>query len=70
MENENSKMETFNLTYGRAHSINQMLEILRKCFVNIEVTYSKKEKFMPKRGTLSIDKAREILDMILSIILI
>ena len=27
--NENSKLETFNLTYGKAHSINQMLEILK-----------------------------------------
>ena len=32
LENENSKMETFNLTYGKSHSINQMLEILQKCF--------------------------------------
>ena len=61
LENENSKLETFNLTYGKAHSINQMLEILKKCFANINVTYSHKDKFMPRRGTLSIDKARKIL---------
>jgi len=61
LENENSKMETFNLTYGKAHSINHMLKILRKCFVKIEVTYSQKDKLTPTRGTLSIDKARKIL---------
>ena len=61
LENENSKMETFNLTYGKARSINYMLDILKKNFVNIEITYSPKDKTMPERGTLSIDKAREIL---------
>lgn len=61
LENENSKMETFNLTYGKSHSINQMLEILQKCFAKIDIFYSKKDKFTPSRGTLSVDKARKIL---------
>ena len=61
LENENSKMETFNLTYGNAHSINHMLEILSKCFEKVKVTYTQKDKLTPKRGTLSVDKAREIL---------
>ena len=37
LENENSKMETFNLTYGKSHSINQMLEVLQKCFTKIDI---------------------------------
>ena len=61
LENENSKMETFNLTYGKAHSINYMLEILSKSFEKVKITYSQKDKFTPNRGTLSVDKAREIL---------
>ena len=61
LENENSKMETFNLTYGKSHSINHMLEILRKCFAKVDITYSQKDKFTPNRGTLSVDKARELL---------
>ncbi len=61
LENENSKMETFNLTYGKSHSINQMLEILQKCFAKIDIIYSTKDKFTPSRGTLSVDKARKIL---------
>ena len=54
-------MEIFNLTYGKAHSINNMLEILSKFFAKVEITYSQKDKFTPNRGTLSVDKAREIL---------
>ncbi|MBI86851.1 MAG: nucleoside-diphosphate sugar epimerase [Candidatus Marinimicrobia bacterium] len=61
LEDEKAKMETFNLTYGRSHSINHMLDILKKCFDKIEINYVKRDKFTPNRGTLSVDKAREIL---------
>ena len=54
-------METFNLTYGRSHSINHMLDILKKCFDKIEIKYVKRDKFTPNRGTLSVDKAKDIL---------
>ena len=54
-------LETFNLTYGKAHSINHMLEILSKSFKKVKITYSQKDKFTPNRGTLSVDKAREML---------
>ena len=38
-----------------------MLEILRKCFAKVDIAHSQKDKFTPNRGTLSVDKARELL---------
>ncbi len=61
LENPKSKMETFNLTYGRAHSISHMAKILNNNFNEIEINYSPREKFTPNRGTLSIEKAKNLL---------
>jgi nucleoside-diphosphate-sugar epimerase len=61
LENEDSKNQIFNLTYGQSRSINDMVEIMTKHFPGIEVKYLPKDKLMPKRGTLSIDKAREMI---------
>ena len=38
-----------------------MLEILRKSFAKVDITYSQKDKFTPNRGTLSVDKARKLI---------
>ena len=61
IENEKSKNQTFNLTYGKAHSINNLLEIIKHHFGNVKVNYIPKDKFTPKRGTLCINKAKNIL---------
>jgi nucleoside-diphosphate-sugar epimerase len=62
IENEKkSKGETFNLTYGRARSLAEMAEILRNEVPEVKIDYLPKDKLMPDRGTLNIEKARSIL---------
>ncbi len=56
--NDNAKNETFNLTYGNAKSVNELINILKKNFKDVVVTYKSKEKFNPERGTLEILKAK------------
>lgn len=56
-ENENSINEIFNITFGNARKVNDLIEILKTEFKNIKVNYRPREKFMPERGTLKTDKA-------------
>jgi len=61
VENENSINETFNMTYGEARTISDMAEILKDHFDGINISYSPKDSLTPDRGTLSVDKARDLL---------
>jgi nucleoside-diphosphate-sugar epimerase len=61
VENENSINETFNMTYGEARTIGEMAEILKNHFDGINISYSPKDSLTPDRGTLSVDKARDLL---------
>jgi nucleoside-diphosphate-sugar epimerase len=53
--------ETFNITYGDSRSLKDMLDILIAHFPEVEVQYKPKDKLMPDRGTLSVDKARRLI---------
>ena len=59
--NKNSKNQIFNLTYGKGRSIQDLIKILKKNFPEINVKFSPREKFMPKRGGLSVSKARRLI---------
>jgi nucleoside-diphosphate-sugar epimerase len=61
MENPNALNQVFNLTFGEARHLNQMVAIIQEHFPNITITYKPKDKLMPDRGTLSIDKARKLI---------
>lgn len=61
LESEKSMNETFNLTYGESRSVGDMIDILRKVFPNIKIKHSPKDKLMPHRGTLSVEKARRLI---------
>lgn len=61
LENENSKGQTFNLTYGKSRSLTEMIGILSEHFPNVKVNYLPKDVLMPDRGTLSIEKARKLI---------
>lgn len=61
IENERSRNQTFNLTYGGARSIADMVNILKQHFPAVNVNYLPKDSLMPDRGTLCVDKARELL---------
>jgi nucleoside-diphosphate-sugar epimerase len=56
-----ARNQIFNLTFGGSRSISQMIDILRAHFPNVTVKSTPKDKLMPDRGTLSIDKARALL---------
>ena len=61
IEKPEARNQIFNTTYGGARSLNQMIEIMRTRFPNIEVKYQSRDGLMPERGTLSVDKARRVL---------
>ncbi len=58
---EEAKGEIFNLTYGSARSLADLAEIVLKHFPNVNLVQKPRDKLMPKRGTLSVDKARSLL---------
>ena len=61
IENEKARNETFNMTYGEARTIGGMAEILKDHFEDIKIHYIPKDSLTPDRGTLNVDKARDLL---------
>ena len=61
-ESEKAKNEIFNITYGNSRKINDLLNILKKEFQDIKIEYKERDKLMPIRGTLSIDKAKKLIN--------
>ncbi len=61
IENENSRNQIFNLTYGESRSIGELASIITEHFPEIKVNYVPKDNLMPDRGTLSVDKAKKML---------
>ena len=61
-ETDKSINETFNITFGKARKINELLDVLKNEFPKIKVFYKEKEKFAPERGTLKTDKAKKLLN--------
>lgn len=53
--------QVFNLTYGNARTLNDMIALVKGYFPAAAVNYEPREPLAPRRGTLSIDKARRIL---------
>ncbi|MBN2301066.1 MAG: NAD-dependent epimerase/dehydratase family protein [Lentisphaerae bacterium] len=50
--------ETFNLTYGDSRTIIELVKLLRASFPNLKTEFRVRDKTIPRRGTLSIDKAK------------
>jgi nucleoside-diphosphate-sugar epimerase len=61
IENENSRSQIFNLTYGDSRSLADMADIIDEQFVKVEIKYVPKDKLTPDRGTLSVEKARKMI---------
>ena len=61
IQSEKSKGEIFNLTYGEARSIAQMSDIIKQHFPKAKVIFQPRDKLMPSRGTLDVDKARKLI---------
>ena len=61
IENEKSRSRILNLTYGESRSLNDMVDILRQVYPNVNVSYLPKDELIPDRGTLSVDKAMKLI---------
>ncbi len=61
LENEASRNQVFNLTYGEARSIGQMAMILKSHFPDVRIKYVPRDELTPSRGTLCVDKARQLI---------
>tara|TARA_B100001248_G_scaffold260690_2_gene249643 strand:- start:681 stop:1631 length:951 start_codon:yes stop_codon:yes gene_type:complete len=61
-KNKKANGEIFNITFGKSRSLKEFLNILVKRFPNLRYSFKKKIKPISKRGTLSILKARKLLN--------
>jgi nucleoside-diphosphate-sugar epimerase len=61
IENKESHNQIFNLTYGEGRSIAQMANILNEHFPSAKIKYLPKDILMPDRGTLCVDKAKQLI---------
>jgi len=50
----------FNLTTGHAEPIGKLVTVLKKYFKDLEVIYEPWDKIVPVRGTLSIDRLKQL----------
>ena len=56
-----ARNEIFNITYGAARPIRDLVEVLKREFGNLTVEHVERDQLMPFRGTLSVEKARRLL---------
>lgn len=61
LQKPEARNEIFNLTYGNSRSIQDMAAIIQHHFPGAKVEYKERDKLMPFRGTLSVDKAARLL---------
>jgi nucleoside-diphosphate-sugar epimerase len=62
INNKNSVNQIFNLTFGEARKINEMISILKGYFPTLKVKKIPRDNLMPYRGTLSMNKAKSLLN--------
>lgn len=58
---EKAKGEIFNLTYGQAHTLNSVAEIVRAAFPGTSLRHTERSILVPERGTLDVSKARDLI---------
>ena len=61
LTNPKAKGETFNLTTGEARSLADLANIIKFHFPDLQVTYGPPDLEKPSRGTMSIQKAHDLL---------
>jgi nucleoside-diphosphate-sugar epimerase len=61
INNKSSVNEIFNLTFGEGRKINEMIAILKEFFPMLKVRKTARDNLMPYRGTLSMNKAKNLL---------
>ena len=58
---KNGENRTFNITYGKGETLYKFVKVLSKYFKKLKFKIKKRDSFRPKRGTLSINKAINLL---------
>ena len=61
LANDAAKNEIFNLTYGQARTLSDVVAVLGDHFPDLSVNYVPKDKLTPDRGTLCVDKMRALI---------
>lgn len=61
IEQPAARNQTFNMTYGRARSIQELAAVVQRHFPGTPVEYASRDRLMPVRGTLSVEKAAHML---------
>tara|TARA_B110001452_G_scaffold63349_1_gene50133 strand:- start:67 stop:1083 length:1017 start_codon:yes stop_codon:yes gene_type:complete len=62
IENKKSINQIFNITYGSARKISDLIKLINKKLKQTNVKRIKKDILVPERGTLSIDKAKKLIN--------
>ena len=53
--------QIFNITFGSARTLNDLVKLLSEKFPELEVAYNPRDALMPERGALSVEKARRLI---------
>jgi nucleoside-diphosphate-sugar epimerase len=61
IQHDGARNEIFNMTTGNARSLKDLVTLVQDHFPEIEVEYVERDALRPFRGTLSMDKARELI---------
>ena len=61
MTKRKSLNETFNITYGKSRSLIELVNIIKDNITTVKIKYIKRDKLMPFRGTLSVNKAKRLI---------
>lgn len=61
ISNEAARNETFNMTAGKGRSLRDLVTLVQNHFPEIEVEFVERDALRPFRGTLSMDKARDLI---------
>ena len=61
IQNPAALNQIFNMTYGKARSLLEIVDVVRQHFPDVGVEYVDREVLKPVRGTLSLKKAKELL---------
>lgn len=59
---KNSLYQIFNITFGNSRKLSELAELLKSEFPNVNINYTGRDRFMPERGTLNVNKAKNLLD--------
>jgi nucleoside-diphosphate-sugar epimerase len=60
IESPNAQNQIFNLTYGDSRSIEDLVNVVREYFPEVDAEYIERDNLRPFRGTLSIEKAKRL----------